>query len=226
MVKGETGEITFTINNRKVSGRQGMTILEVALENGIYIPTLCYRPDLSPSGNCRLCVVEVEGSRTLVGSCHTPVTPGMTVLTDSPKVVETRRIILELMLSSHSGTCYMCDKANICELRKLAAEMDVGLPRFSSHHRYYQKEETDRHIIDLSKCVLCRRCVRASAEITKDNVLAIANRGFYSKVVAGCDDSIGKALAGNDTCVLMCPSGALTTKVPNKEKIRTLVIRG
>lgn len=221
-------EVTLTINDRMVSGREGMTILEVAQENGIYIPTLCYHRDLLPSGNCRICIVEVEGSRTLVGSCHTPITRGMIVRTDSPKVIEARRIILELTLASHAGTCYMCDKANICEFRKLAAEMDIGLPRFNSHRRYYQKEETARHVIDLSKCVLCRRCVRASAEITRDNVLAIANRGFRSKVVAGCDDSVGAALAGNDTCVLMCPSGALTTRTPvnDREKARTLVIRG
>ncbi len=220
--------MTLIINDRKVSGHQGMTILEVALENGIYIPTLCYHRDLFPSGNCRICIVEVEGSRTLVGSCHTPAVPGMIVRTDSPRVIEARRIILELTLSSHAGTCYMCDKANICELRKLAAEMDVGLPRFRSHHRYYPKEETERHVIDLSKCVLCRRCVRASAEITRDNVLAIANRGFQSKVVAGCDDPIGAALAGNDTCVLMCPSGAMAVKTPvdDRAKARTLILRG
>jgi NADH dehydrogenase/NADH:ubiquinone oxidoreductase subunit G len=119
------GKINITINGRQLSVRDGMTILEAAQENEIDIPTLCHHVDLSPIGACRVCVVEVEGSRTLVGSCHTPITEGMVVHTHSPKVLASRRVIVELLLASHSGACYMCDKANMCELRKIAAELDV-----------------------------------------------------------------------------------------------------
>ena len=222
-------EVKVTIDGRQLSGSTGTTILELARANGIYIPTLCWHRDLMPSGNCRICVVEVEGSRTLVGSCHTPISEGMVIRTASPRVTETRQIVLELTLASHAGTCYMCDKANICELRKLAAETDTGLPRFSSKHRFHPREENSRYVIDLSKCVLCRRCVRACSELKRESKLAIGYRGFESKVVAGCDDSIGEALEGDyDACVFACPSGALTPRIPtgNREKARELVIRG
>jgi len=117
-----------TINGSRLTGREGMTILEIARENNIDIPTLCHSPDFTPIGACRLCVVEVERSRTLVGSCHTPIEEGMVIHTHSPKVLETRRTIVELLLASHSGTCYMCDKANICELRAIIAEEKEGKP--------------------------------------------------------------------------------------------------
>ena len=105
-------EINITLNDKQVKGREGKTILEVARENGIDIPTLCYIRELSPTGACRVCVVDVEGSRTLVGSCHTPITEGMVIHTHSPKVLEARRLIVELLLSGHCGCCFLCDKAN------------------------------------------------------------------------------------------------------------------
>ena len=123
-------EITLTLNNSQVSARQGMTILELAQENGIDIPTLCYLEGLPPMGACRLCVVEVEGSRTLVASCHTPITGGMIVYTHSPKVLEARKVLVDLMMASHPDSCLIGDKANMCELRKIAADMEIGLPRY------------------------------------------------------------------------------------------------
>ena len=149
------GNIALTINSAPVSGRAGMTILEVARENGIDIPTLCYLEDYSPVGACRLCVVEVEGSRTLVGSCHTPVTEGMVIHTHSPKVLEARRILVELMLASHPDSCLVCDEANRCELRKIAADLDIGLPRFRTRKHYFPVEDENSYIIrDMTKCIL------------------------------------------------------------------------
>jgi NADH dehydrogenase/NADH:ubiquinone oxidoreductase subunit G len=160
------GNLALTINGAPVSGREGMTILEVARENGIDIPTLCYLEDLPPVGACRLCVVEVEGSRTLVGSCHTTITEGMVIHTHSPRVLETRRILVELMLASHPDSCLVCDEANLCELRKMAADLDIGLPRFRIRKHYYPVEDENPGIIrDMSKCILCRRCVAACRSI-------------------------------------------------------------
>ncbi len=122
--------IAVTVNGAQMTGREGMTTLGLAKENGIVIPTLCYLEGLPPTGSCRVCVVEVEGSRTLVASCHTPITQGMVIQTHSPKVLEARRVIVELLLASHCGSCYMCEKANICELREIATNLDVGIPRF------------------------------------------------------------------------------------------------
>jgi len=222
------GEITLTINGRQLIGRDGMTILEVAQENGIDIPTLCYRPELPPIGACRICVVEVEGSKTLVGSCHTPVTQGMVVYTHSAKVLETRKVIVELLLASHCGSCFMCDKANICELRSIAADLEVGLPRFQVRKRYYPKEDVSPYIVrDLTKCILCWRCVRACSEIAKQNVFGIAYRGFDAKVIVDFDQAINKDVCRDcDVCISFCPTGALSrpSKIAEEKKGKPLII--
>lgn len=222
--------ITVTINGSLFTGREGMTILEIAEENGIYIPTLCHRPELSPIGACRICVVEVEGSRTLVGSCHTPITQGMIIHTHSPKVLETRRVIVELLLASHPDSCLVCDKANLCELREIAADLEVGLPRFRLRRHYYPIEDVSPYIVrDLSKCVLCRRCIRACSEIAKQNIFSIAYRGFDSKVVVDFDRALDKDICRDcDVCVSFCPTGALSkpSKVGEAKKGKPLVITG
>ena len=221
-------ELTVTIDGAQVSGRKGMTILELAQENGIDIPTLCHRSELTPIGACRICVVEVEGSRTLVGSCHTPISQGMVISTRSPTVVETRKVIVELLLASHCGSCFMCEKANLCELRKIAADLDVGLPRFQVRKRYYPIEDVSPYIQrDLSKCILCRRCVRACAEIARKNVFGIAYRGFDSKVVVDFDQPLDKDVCRDcDVCISVCPTGALSKprKMSEEKKGKPLVI--
>jgi len=207
-----------------------MTILEVAQENNIDIPTLCHIPDLPPTGACRVCVVEVEGSRTLVGSCHTPVTQGMVIYTHSPKVLETRRVIVELLLASHCGSCFMCEKANLCEMRKVAADLEVGIPRFQVRKRYYPIEDVSPYIQrDLSKCIVCRRCVRACSEIAKQNVFGIAYRGFDSKVVVDFDQQLDKEVCRDcGVCIPLCPTGALSKprKLGEEKKGKPLVISG
>jgi len=217
-------KLLITLNGSEVSGRQGQTILEVAQENGIEIPTLCHHADLSPLGACRVCVVEVEGSRTLVGACHTSIAEGMVIHTHSPKVLESRKVIAELLLASHCGSCFMCDKANICELRKIAAELEVGLPRFQVRKHYYPIEDVSPYIVrDLTKCIMCRRCVRACIEVAGHNVFAIAYRGFDSKVVVDLDQPIDKEVCRDcGVCIPFCPTGALgqlrETKAEKKGK--------
>jgi len=223
-------KIDLTINGSTVSGRQGMTILEVAQENGIDIPTLCHKPELSLLGACRICVVEVEGSQTLAGSCHTPIAPGMVIHTHSPRVLEARRVIVELLLASHCGSCFMCDKANVCELRKIAADLEVGLPRFTVRKRYYPLEDVSPYIVrDLTKCILCRRCVRGCKEIAKQNVFGIAYRGFDSKVVVDFDQPIDKEVCRDcDVCTSLCPTGALSkrSEIREEKKGKPLFISG
>lgn len=213
-------EIIIIINGSPVRGHDGMTILEVAQENGIDIPTLCYSPELTPIGACRICVVEVEDSRTLVGSCHTPITQGMVIYTHSPKVLEARKAIVELLLASHPDNCLVCDKANRCELRKIAADLEVGLIRFRSRKRYYPIEDVSPYIVrDLSKCILCQRCIRACNEIRKAGVFAMAYRGFDSKVVVDLDQPLDKDLCqGCDVCISFCPTGALSKSSGTREE--------
>jgi NADH dehydrogenase/NADH:ubiquinone oxidoreductase subunit G len=204
--------ISLTINGKKVKGRHDSTILEVARDNNIEIPTLCYLEGFLPTGSCRLCVVEVEGSRTLVGSCHTPVTEGMVIQTHSKKVLEIRRVLIELMMSSHPDSCIVCEAANCCELRMRATEFEVGLPRFRTRTRFFPIEDENPNIVrDMSKCILCRRCVAACTDIEGKNMFSVAYRGFESKVIYGIDQAIGSedTCRDCDTCISLCPTGAL-----------------
>ena len=223
-------KVGVTINGSRVVASETTTILDAARDNGIDIPTLCCRPELSPIGACRVCVVEVEGSRTLVGSCHTPITEGMVIHTHSPKVLETRRVILELLLASHCGSCFMCDGANTCELRSIAADLDVGLPQFQARRRYYPVEDVSPYVVrDLTKCILCRRCVRACSELAGHNVFAVGYRGFDSKIVFGLDQPIDEGVCRDcDICISLCPTGALSKpkKIAEEKKGKPLVIRG
>lgn len=223
-------DVRITIDDNQVSAREGMTILEVAQENSIEIPTLCYISELPPTGACRVCVVEVVGSRTLVGSCHTPITEGMVIYTHSPKVLETRRVIVELLLASHCGSCFMCEKANLCEMRKVAADLGVGFPRFQVRKRFYPIEDVSPYIQrDLSKCIVCRRCVRACSEIAKKNVFGIAYRGFNSKIVVDTDQQLDKEVCRDcGICIPLCPTGALSKprKLNEEKQGKPLVISG
>ncbi len=211
------GDITLTINDAPVTGQDGMTILEVARENGVDIPTMCYLKELSPIGACRLCVVEVEGSRNLVGSCHTPITEGMVIQTHSPRVVTARRMVVELMMANHPDNCLVCDAANQCELRQVAADLDVGLPSFKLKKHYYPIEDISPYLVrDLGKCILCQRCIRACDEIAKQKVFNLAYRGFDCKVIVDLDQPVDKEVCRDcDVCVSVCPTVAL--RKPKKQ---------
>lgn len=223
-------KVTVTIDSKEVSAGEGTTILELAQENGIDIPTLCYLPELPPTGACRVCLVEVEGSRTLAASCHTPIAPGMVIHTQSPQVLKTRRVIVELLLASHCGSCLVCGKANVCELRWIAAELEVGLPRFQIKRRFYPIEDVSPYIQrDLSKCILCRKCVRACQEIAKKNVFGIGYRGFDSKIVVDLDQPLDKEVCRDcDICISYCPTGALgkPKQIGEEKKGKPLIITG
>lgn len=223
-------DITVTVNGAQLTGPEGMTILELARANAIEIPTLCYLAELSPVGACRLCVVEMEGSRTLVGSCHTPIAKGMVIQTHSPRVLATRKVILELLLASHAGFCWVCEKANICELRQRAANLDVGLPRFQARKRYYPLEDVSPYITrDLSKCILCRRCVGVCNEIVKHKVYGMGYRGFKCKVIVDFDQPINKEICRDcGACIPLCPTGALSKpeSVREEKTGKALIIKG
>lgn len=221
-------EVKVTLNGAQVSGREGMTILELARENGIEIPTLCYLAELSPTGSCRVCVVEVEGSRTLVASCLTPITPGMVIQTHSLKVLATRKVLIELLFASHCGFCMICDKANVCNLRELAADHDVGLSRFQTRKRFYPIEDNPYIQIDRTKCILCRKCVRACREIAKNGILGIAYRGFDTKIVIDNDQPLAPdACRDCSVCISVCPTGCLSKprKLSEAKTGMPLVIR-
>ena len=206
------GNVNIRMDGVALSGQVGITILQAAEEAGIEIPTLCHQTGITPSGNCRICVVEMEGSSRLVGSCHTPIEEGMVILTHSPKVLEARRGTIELLLSGHTGTCVTDPDAKECKLHGIASDLEVGPPRFlMKQPRYYPLEDVSPYVRrDMSKCILCRKCVRACREIAAQDVYSMAYRGFGSKVVVDCDVPLNKEVCKDcGICIENCPTSAL-----------------
>ena len=206
--------ITITLDGVEVSGYAGMTILDLARESGVQIPTLCHDPHLTPTGACRLCLVEDGRSGALLASCVAPIAPGMVIDTRSPRVVERRRVILRLMLASHPDSCLVCDKGNRCQLRKLASEMGIGLVGFQRIPRLDIIEEVNPFIErDLSKCVLCGKCIRADQDLVVEGAIDYIGRGFGSNPATLNDLPLEKSeCTFCGTCVALCPTGALSDK--------------
>lgn len=206
--------VTITLDGREVSGHSGMTILELARESGIDIPTLCYDPHLTSIGACRICLVENEQTGALVASCVTPIAPGMIINTHSPRVIEHRKNIVKLLLASHPDSCLVCDKGNRCQLRQLASDMGIGLVEFQRIPQMAAIEEVNPFIErDLSKCILCAKCIRACQELVVEGAIDYFQRGFANKPATlnnlPLEDS---ECTFCGTCVALCPTGALTEK--------------
>ena len=206
--------VTITLNGVEVSGYAGTTILDLARESGVYIPTLCHDPNLASTGACRLCLVEDERNGALLASCVAPISPGMIINTNSPKVVEHRKRILELMLASHPDTCLVCDKGNRCQLRKLAAEMGVGLIKLQKIPQNDVIEEVNPFIErDLSKCVMCGKCIRVDQELVVEGAIDYIHRGTSVKPATLNDTPLEKSeCTFCGACVAACPTGALMEK--------------
>lgn len=214
-------DIKLTIDACDVTGNADMTILDVARQADIHIPTLCHHPELTPDGVCRICVVEVEGSIVLIGACHTKIVEGMVVHTHSPSVVATRKVLVELLMTAHTGTCVNDTRADSCELHNLAADLEVGQSRFQVRQpRSYPTEIQIQAIQrDLSRCILCRKCVRACDEIAKKGVLSVGYRGFRTKIITGLDEPLYEEACGDcGICIDYCPTGALSRSLYHPEK--------
>ena len=223
--------VKLIIDGREVEAPAGTTILKAAESVGIDIPRLCYDPDLSLMGSCRMCVVEVEGNRLLPASCVTPIMPGMVVNTESPAVVEARKTILELLLANHPFECMTCEKAGACKLADYAYRYGVKDSPFVGEKYCYAIDESNPFISrDMNKCILCGACVRACEEMTGQDNLSYLNRGYHRKATtAGDVDYIDSDCVFCGQCVAVCPTGALTEKKTMKglgrrweiERVRT-----
>lgn len=207
--------VNLTIDGRQIQAPAGSSVLEAARAAGIYIPTLCYHPDLRTEGACRLCMVEASGARTLVASCVYPVSEGMVVKTNTNKVREARKTVIELLLTNHPKDCLCCQKSGDCELQNMAADLGVRKLRFEGG-------ETKAHTIDNSnpslvrdqeKCILCGRCIRVCRDVQGMNVYSFAGRGFNTIVSTAFEhDLLNSQCSYCGQCASVCPTGAIVEK--------------
>lgn len=207
--------VNLTINGIDVSVEAGTTILEAAEKLKMKIPTLCYHKDLCIAGNCRVCVVEVVGSRKLIAACSTPVSEGLEIKTNSLMVRNARKDIIELLLAEHNADCTKCYRNGNCELQDLAAEYKITNKDFIdlAHGTYTIDDLSPSIIKDDSRCIRCQRCVRTCTELQSVGALAVVHKGSHMKISTFFDRPMAEVVCTNcGQCVIHCPTGALVEK--------------
>jgi formate dehydrogenase major subunit len=204
--------IKLTIDDKTIEVQEGTTVLEAAQQAGIYVPTLCHHEKLTPYGGCRLCMVEVEGARTLQPSCTLPATDGMIVKTSSEKVLKARKFVLTLIFSERNHFCMYCQvSGGDCELQNRAYDEDMTHWDLQPNWQPFEVDASHPFfVLDNNRCILCRRCVRACGELVGNFTLGFEERGANSFLVADYDVPLGESSCIScGTCVQICPTGAL-----------------
>ncbi|MBC7294258.1 MAG: (2Fe-2S)-binding protein, partial [Thermoleophilia bacterium] len=206
--------VTVTIDGIETKVPMGTTILEAAKSIGVRIPTLCYHPDLEIAGICRMCVVEVEGQRTLQAACSYPINAPIKVNTYSREVRIARRHVLELLLSEHCGDCYSCKRNNNCELQSLAAEYGIDKFRFGHVENPVPVDDSSYSVVrDMNKCIRCRRCVRTCIDLQEVGVLEAINRSNRVEISTFLHKPLANVVCINcGQCINRCPTAALYAK--------------
>ena len=206
--------INLTIDNQKIKVPEGTTILEAAKQAGIDIPTLCFLKEINEVGDCRMCIVEVEGRRGFATSCIQTVEEGMVVHTHTQNVLEARHVILDLIISNHAKDCLTCTRSGNCELQMLATKFNVLSVEFPGEMTKHKVDDLSPSIVrDFNKCILCRRCVAACKNVQHIGAIDVINRGFES-----CISTVGDCSLNNvnctfcGQCIEACPTGALHEK--------------
>jgi formate dehydrogenase major subunit len=207
--------INLTIDNKKVQGQEGQTILQIAEQNGIHIPTLCYMEGVHDNFSCRICVVEVDGMRNLQPSCALKAADGMVVRTGSSKVLSARKNVVNLMLASGEHNCIACEANGDCQLQNAAYELGIEAPKYVLENKTKPVVDDSSPMIirDNRKCIMCKRCVLACSQIVNNDVLGLSQRGSETVVVCDNDKPMGESSCAQcGECVQKCPVGALVAK--------------
>lgn len=206
--------ITLTIDDQEIKVEKGITILQAAKQVGIDIPTLCFLKEINEVGDCRMCIVEVEGRRGFATSCIQKVEEGMVVHTNTPNVLEARHVILDLIISNHAKDCLTCTRSGNCELQALATKFNVQKIEFEGRRAEHKIDDLSPSIVrDFNKCILCRRCVAACKNVQKIGAIDCINRGFESCISTVGDHSLNDVNCTNcGQCIEACPTGALHEK--------------
>ncbi len=207
--------VTLKINDRDLSARSDETILQIANENGIFIPTLCHLDGISSTGACRLCLVEVKGVPKLLPACVTYVTEGMEVYTESERLQKYRKMILELLFAEGNHICSVCVSNGHCDLQGLAQKL--GMDHVTVPYRHSKRTVDASHarfILDHNRCVLCTRCVRVCDEIEGAHTWDVMGRGIDAAVITDLHQPWGESetCTSCGKCVQVCPTGALIDK--------------
>ncbi len=205
--------VTLTIDGKEVKAPVGSTVLEAAKSAGINIPTLCFLKDINEIGACRMCIVDV-GARSFQAACMYPVSEGLKVITNSPKIRETRKVTLELILSSHEKKCLSCVRSLNCELQKLAQDLKIHEIRFEGALQHYPIDDLSHSIVrDPNKCILCRRCVSVCKNVQTVSAIETIDRGYNTIIASPFHMPLKDTPCVNcGQCIVACPVGALREK--------------
>ena len=208
---GENG-VRISLNGVEVAAEPGRFLIDVAESHGVFVPRFCYHPGMESVAACRMCLVEVEGSRKLLPACATPVTDGMVVRTDTEPAVEAQRSVLELLLINHPLDCPICDRGGECPLQDQALNFGPGRSRYREQKRHFRKPIplSELVLLDRERCVLCWRCVRFCREVSGDKEIELIDRGSVAQINRGPAESFDSYFSGNT--IQVCPVGALTAK--------------